>query len=1275
VARSRRRGEHTFRTFGFPDAKPVEGMPGKCEVIGRTTERGFPVLQLRSSEVTRGFSGAPVWDATLDVVIGMVASIIRQDPYGKLVETAFIIPVETLRKVCFNLRLPYRCPYRGLQVFESEHADDYLGREDATRELLEMLNQRDFVAVIGVSGSGKSSLVRAGLAKGLRMWSIPGLVNRPHCLFTPGDAPLLNLVLALAGLPKQKTTRLAQSFKVQTHALMKEGKARRHANEVLNTRSPKTLAKALRTYFRSSGLLLIVDQFERLYTECQDEAVRTRFIDTLLTAASDTVKVLIALRADFYGRALAHTALAEAIKDSQITLLPMNETEIRRAIVEPARTLHRTFQPGLVERIVTDVRGQAGHLPLLEFALTELWERDAKKGVLTLASYESLGYDGPDGKHYPGLQGAIAHRAEEIWQRLSKADRESARRVFLRLVTPGVEDGRGQMVAEDTSRRAWQTEWDEPTRRMVQELVQARLLTTGQDPVSGQPTVEVAHEALIRAWPRLGRWVADYRPFAHWYANELMPFLRRWLGKGQQPDFLLPDAMLLQAQHWLAEYPGELSGPPEEYIRASMEKREEEQRARERLRRWITFGATVAAVVLAIVAGMARFQWKQAEKQRQAALARQLIAQAELFRVDEEDSWTVAGLLAAEAARRQPDTAEVRAVVRRLLEHLGHPVARLSHDDGVVSAIFTPDGQRVTTASNDGRVRIWEAETGQEITRLEQEVDAESVVLSPDGQWAAIVGEYDTVRVWDVTTVRKVAQLECERSVGSLVFSSDGQEVMALNGNTVQIWEVSTGEEIAQLKHPYKVESAVLSPDGQWVAVVGEDDTVQVWDVTKSREVAQLECGERGVGSLVFSPDGQWLAEEGGYSTVRIWEAFTGHEVAKMEHTYWVGSVVFSPDGQWVATAGGDNTARVWEVATWREVTRLEHEWCVRWAAFSPDGQRLVTCDCADSVRLWDAANGQAVAQLGYVHSRNPNSVTFSANGQWLAKRGYSTVRIWEAFTGREVARLEHANEVISVKFSPGAQYVVTVSTDGVARVWEAATGKTIITLKHDWHVDTVVFSPDGRWVATPDGYTVRVFEATTGKKVAQLSSGMIANRGALFSPDGRWIATDGCQEVYVYEANTLEEVAELDHSGVQPFGTCLHSIVFSPNGQWIATAQQNVLRVWDTTNWEQVAWLEHDRRVNSVAFSLKARWMASASSGDIAYGCMEGEPCPTRIPNPPGGAVRVWEVGLWNECSQVESSDGGRSVVFSPDGRWVATPSNYGVRIWEAARRRKSFV
>ena len=667
----------TFRTFGFPADKPIAGMAGKCEVVGRTKEAGFPVLQLRSSEVTLGFSGAPVWDDDLGVVVGMVVSITRPDAYGRMVETAFIIPVETLREVCPALRLPEGCPYRGLAVFEEEHADLYFGHEKDAQELLERLARLDAVLLVGVSGSGKSSLVRAGLAKGLRSHPLPGLVERLRCLAVPGRSPMFNLVLALTNLPALGPEAVARAFDLPVEALTEEGKARRQAAETLGGRPPASLAEGLRAVAPSQGLLLIVDQFERLYTECPDREVRDRFVETLLQAAGDRVKVLLALRADFYGLALLHPMLEQVVKQGgQVTLGRMDETGLRAAIEKPARRMGRGLQPGLVERLIADVRGQAGGLPLLEFTLTELWERDNQKGVLTRATYDALGYESPDGRRFPGVQGAIARRAEEVWRELDEEERQAAQRVFLGLVVPGAEVEGERERTEDAGRRAWQAEWDEATRQVAQTLVKARLLTTGQDPVSGQPTVEVSHEALIQAWPRLKQWVTDHRPFVQWY-QEFVPFMQRWLDHDRHPALLLPEPMLPLAQDWLRRYPILLRGNPEDYIQRS----EAERAARERRRR-------------------------RAEEQRRIALARQLAAQAQIV-LDNTGTSLVRSVLLATESLSRCRTFEGDRALRRGLGLLPRQVAWMAHEDWVRAVAFSPDGRYLATGSDDRTARVW----------------------------------------------------------------------------------------------------------------------------------------------------------------------------------------------------------------------------------------------------------------------------------------------------------------------------------------------------------------------------------------------------------------------------------------------------------------------------------------------------------------------------------------------------------------------------------------
>lgn len=1294
----------TFHTFGFPEAKPVEGMVGKCEVVGWTTESGFPVLQLRSSETTLGFSGAPIWDNQQHVVIGMFVSIVRPDSNERMSETAFVIPIETLRKVCPELLLTDICPYRGLEVFEADHLHYYFGRETATRELLNLLSRLDFVAVVGVSGSGKSSLVRAGLAKGLQTWSIPGLTERLRCVFNPGSTPLLNLVLALATLSPRNTKRLAKSFNIQTSALIKERAARHKANDALNVQPPRTLAAALQKLYQSQGLLLIVDQFERLYTECQDEIIRNQFIDTLLLAAGENIKVILTLRADFYAQALAHTGLAQVIKENQMTLLPMDEGELRQVIIEPAKTLRRSFQPGLAERLIVDVRGRAGDLPLLEFALMELWELDAESGVLTLASYEGLGYEAPDGKRFPGLQGAIAQRAEQVWQRLSEADKVVAKRIFLGLITPGNVDERGKQIVENSSRRAWQAELDERAQQVAERLVSSRLVTTGKDPLSEQATVEVAHEALLRAWPRLQQWLVDYQPFLHWYNRELTPFLHRWLDQKQHSDFLLPLASLNQAQYWLQQYPDELSGSPVKYIQASHEKQELERIALERRRRRITWTAVGAAIIFLFLAIIALMQWNEAERQRfeaevaratsearreeadqqrQLAVARQLAAQSQVM-LDNSGSGLIRSTLLAIESLRLSHTLEGDQVIRQGLDLLSRSVARMPHEDAVVDTAFSRDGRWVATGSLDGTTRVWETASGHELIRVNQEAPVEAIALSPDDRWLA-TGGGKAIKVWNVATGKELTRGVHSSSVKTIAFSPNGKWLASgtLDG-TVKLWHTSTSQEVTIVGHHDEVWAVTFSPNSRWLATGSWDGSTKIWEVTTGKLVAFLSH-EKGVLTVAFSPDSNWLATGSLDGIARVWEVPTGKEITRMAHYGQVETVAFSPDSTWLATGAGgyDNSARVWEVATGKELARMNHDGSVQSLAFSADGKCLATGSLDNTARIWNAATGEETArmvhkglrQVSLIRNVGPLSplqfgsnlrispeggvsdVAFSRDGKWLATGSYdNTAQVWEVTANQEIANFGHEEAVRDIEFSPDSRWLITKSgvyTDILPdeRLWEVVSGKEISLLPYGYSGGNITFSPDGKYLATEMGInTVHIWDTALKKDMFEIVLDDTV-RVISFSPDGKWLATGSWDNtISIWNIATRDEVSRILSKGE------VWNIEFSSDNRWVIVrgGYSRDVQIWETTSGQKIAQLDHSEQLRVAAVSSDGKWLVTTSSG----------------------YVRVWETATGREISQIEFKNSLETVIFSPDGKWllIKSPSweDDTSSIWETATGRE---
>ncbi len=536
---------HALATFGFPHAKPVEGMAGKCEVVGRTTERGFPVLQLRSSEVTPGFSGAPVLDTVARRVVGMVTAITVPDQYGRLSETAFVTPVETLRAVCPKLQLSDLCPYQGLAAFTEDHAEFFFGRDKLVADLVDHLRGSPrFLAVVGPSGSGKSSVVQAGLFPALHRGEVPGSEEWHLLSFRPGADPFAALTTAGLDVPQEGDLPAAICAFLETHPQVKR-------------------------------LVLLADQFEELFTLCPPP-VQEQFLRQLaaLLEGNPSVTLVLTLRADFYGHLLRYRPLVEWLKIGQVNVPPMGPEELRAAVEEPALRLGLSFEPGLVETIVEEA-GQAEYpLPLLESALTQLWEK-REDGTLTHAAYQAVGR----------VAGAIGRWAEDTYTKLAPEERPLARRVFTRLVRYGegeVADTRQQQSLPELVTRPEELE---PLHRLVRRLANARLLVTGGDPVAG--TVEIIHDALLQQWGRLKHWTAEQREFYLW-RQRLDERLQEWEEKGRDEGALLRGVLLVEAAQWLTERPSDLSADERAYIQEGVALRgrelaEEEQRRQREL--------------------------------------------------------------------------------------------------------------------------------------------------------------------------------------------------------------------------------------------------------------------------------------------------------------------------------------------------------------------------------------------------------------------------------------------------------------------------------------------------------------------------------------------------------------------------------------------------------------------------------------------------------------------------------------------------------------------
>lgn len=539
----------------------------------QSREPRFPVIPvlLPDADPALGFLGQNTWvdlrsGINQTMMLAILGSAVRGEPPGPDLR-------ERVRETLAGI-----CPYKGLAYFREEDAAFFFGRDAAIKTLYEALKDRHFVAVVGASGSGKSSVARAGLVPMLRQdtrapWEIVTM--------TPNDRPLHNLATVLVPLliPEQGADR-------QIIAIGEQDKALRQGTVHIRDISERILAEQRGT----ERLLLIVDQWEELYTLAPESDARL-FIDELLTAAAaKALTVVLTLRADFMARAVGYRPLADRLQDNQVIVGPMRREELRPVIEEPAKKLGVGFEPGLVERILEHVGDAAGRLPLLEFVLKGLWDDPARHGSSMLNStYTAMGE----------LDGALAQKAEEVYHRLSPIEQEALPHIFLQLVRTGAAE-------EATRRRACLAELDSTARAIIKSLADARLLVTGGNADSNEDTVEVAHESLISHWSRLRNWVEADRGYLLW-RERLRDWREKWSEKRRSKDWLLRDAPLTEAKHWLEQRGADLDRSDREFIAASL--------AADRLRSLIRRGAVVCTVL--ILTGFSIWQYRELEVERE----------------------------------------------------------------------------------------------------------------------------------------------------------------------------------------------------------------------------------------------------------------------------------------------------------------------------------------------------------------------------------------------------------------------------------------------------------------------------------------------------------------------------------------------------------------------------------------------------------------------------------------------------------------------------------
>jgi WD40 repeat protein len=1113
------------------------------------------------------------------------------------------------------------CPYRGLFAFREEDALFFHGRERFTQTLVEAVQRQDFVSVIGASGSGKSSVVFAGLVAELHQqgsWKIVA--------FRPGQRPFQSIAAAWVTL---RSPNLSQAKQLQS--ILQLAEAWRMEKDALRTAIDTAVWE-----LPGTKLLFIVDQFEELYTQCQDVQERQAFIDSVLKVVElPNVALVLTLRTDFLEQALAYPPLADVLRHSNQMLGAMSRADLEAAISQPAALLDVTLEEGLTDRMIEAVRLSEGNLPLLEFTLQELWEK--RQGIkLTHAAYDEIG----------GLEAAVARHAEQAYGKFTELEKERSRQIFLQLVRPG--EG-----SPDTRRIATRAEIGDENWELVPYLASERLVVTGQDTIAKTETVELVHEALMREWSCIQAWIEENRDFRLWQES-LRSTIQQWKKSNGDEEVLLRGKPLVDAENWLKRRSRELAAE-QEFIEASTAGHKKQKRQKN-----LILGSISAIILLfATVAGLEA--WRTNAAKANAQLRELVAASQTLFEVyqqkkkteqysrkpynrgltqkknldrqkqDSIDSYQDALVSALKAGRELQQTIYPVDLTTRfqVLTALNQVVyegkfgteIKLPECEafrGRVPIVMSVDRQMIACANFDGTARLFDSFTGKKLNVFKGDANwANALRFSPDGKMMASGTIEGNVKLWNLATKKNINTLKTRKNfseITSLSFSPDGQIVAAgSSDSTITLWNILTSQKIKTFNaNSGAVLQIRFSPDGQMVAFIGnKDNKVKVWNFQTDKEPIALPCQSEslchGTDDIVFGANNQTITYSGDSYSATLWDIKANREIKTIKGR--IGeNQFFSPDGKIVASGvakkSPDNTVILRDASTGKTLKTLNanasklSSVSLRWdfptrvnrIGFSPNSELVAVASADRTMTLWDISNGKKLKTFqGLIEWTS--SITFSPNNKLIATTGMdansleSEVKLWDIATGKllktliQEPTLGMSGNRREVSFTPDSKTIMVDSTDSTVRLWDISTGQELNILgltnsaplnrpQPPMQKGKVILSkmPDGR---------VKQLDRSSGKELKPLNWNKVLASDVKFSNDGKTIAVinwDG--ETKVRDIATGKELNSMRINF--PFAS---SISFSDDVSMVAAATPKDVKVWNTSTGKEISTIRGDTK------------------------------------------------------------------------------------------------
>lgn len=1156
-------------------------------------------------------------------------------------------------------------PYKGLHAFQTTDARDFFGRDELTQKLIDVMRAQDphhrFLAIVGPSGSGKSSLVKAGLIPALWKGKLPGSEKWFVVDMIPGTHPLDKLETTLIRVAANQAENLHEQLQRDNRGLL------RVADIILPG--------------DDSELVLVVDQFEEVFTLVDDEEARQKFLDLLRTAVSDVrsrVRVIITLRADYYDRPLHYAEFGDMLRLRMETVLPLTAKGLERAIRGPAERAGVIFEQGVVEQIVSDINYQAGALPLLQYALTELFDRREGR-LITQKSYQQIG----------GAVGALANRASEIYNSLTTEGQELTRQMFLRLVTLG--EG-----AEDTRRRASQVELLSLTDNadlmdeIIDQFAAYRLFSLDHDPETRLPTVEVAHEAILREWDTLRQWLNESREDIR-HERALARSAEDWQAHHREPSYLLHGSRLEQVEKWL-ETTGLILTPLERnFIAYSVEQRAQEQQAEltrqareaaleRRSRNFLRGLVGIFALAALIATGLTLFAFAQRSQAQTARAAAQRSAGE--FR-------SIALIFGARAALEngQPDTA--LALAHEAINMPSPPVQAhstfldvasstwirqrfIGHTTRIWDAIYHPDGQRIITTSWDGRAIIWDRVTGQELQSLATDGRVLYAAVHPvNHHLIALGGVNATLRLWDTASDEVTELVQGTGNHNTPLFSADGSRLItSIGAGAIGIWDMET----QALQHTFQAHAADVpfipsmrfNSDESLLVTTAVDGYVRIWDAETYALIQEINQTAEGsppawVWTAQFVHNDEFILI-GFDFTVTLHNWRTGELIWSVQTPRLVQDIAITPDEQWLLVGmEGSPSTQLREMATGSLIrSYYGHNGRTQNLDISPDGLSFVTASVDGTAVEWPLwwEGTQTVTPIpgGGALALHP-TLPLAAVTKDITRelRADGTIRIINTETGEIVRELVayrdvinpetgevaqerlHREHVRALTFTPDGRYLISgdyapsYATNEIY-IWDWESGELVgIQDSHQAFVRAIAVSPDGRLVASGDqaDAQILIWELETRAVIHTLTDHDNALDALIFSPDGsRLYSRDGDGSIYAWDVSSGERLRTYGEGDGAP------SLMLIEGGTQLVATSPNGTRIWDV---ESGALL---RRLDASGY------FAAISPDENLLATMHGDI----------STLRIYDLATGEEIFRrpLNQGVGGIRIAFSSDGRLI---------------------